>query len=324
MRLKGLEEETVRQFAYKYSGKRWEEFYEAVFGYEAKLAAREWARGETGKGRETFAAWREPVIAWIDAKQEARQQAKEKKHLQEVEERSLEAAGENAAEARRKASQFAETLVGQAMDFKQAARNKAFDRAQRKASLQQLFEAARRPEIAWNRPRPAKRLSRQILKLAFGAKIRFVVGAVLLAGCLLWIKQNELISAKQIQESAAGVVEMRNAGDLESLKEKVTEKLQGFGLPTKETEPLSLPGVPSALTGLFKSIAPGVAGIILIASALWGSWMFGIAVWCAAFVAIFGSSLGVPSIGPISPTSSSLGAALAIAFCGFLFLRNRR
>ena len=49
MRLKGLEEEKLRQFVCKYSENRWEEFYEALFGYEAKMRAREtWGRVAAG------------------------------------------------------------------------------------------------------------------------------------------------------------------------------------------------------------------------------------------------------------------------------------
>ena len=45
MRLRGLDEEALRQFVCKYSGNRWEEFYEALFGYEAKIQARQrWGR----------------------------------------------------------------------------------------------------------------------------------------------------------------------------------------------------------------------------------------------------------------------------------------
>ena len=40
LRLQGLEEDAVRQFVCKFSGPYWEQLYEALFGYEALLAAR--------------------------------------------------------------------------------------------------------------------------------------------------------------------------------------------------------------------------------------------------------------------------------------------
>src|SRR5262249_4265187 len=74
LRLGGLPEEAIRQFVCKYSGQHWEEFFEALFGYEALLQARKlWSRPEGGKPRPTFAAWRDPLVQWIDARQRARQ-----------------------------------------------------------------------------------------------------------------------------------------------------------------------------------------------------------------------------------------------------------
>ena len=47
LRLQGQDEEALRQFVCKYSGPHWESFYEALFGYEAKLAARQRCSGAT-------------------------------------------------------------------------------------------------------------------------------------------------------------------------------------------------------------------------------------------------------------------------------------
>src|SRR6185436_6133542 len=60
MRLRGLDEAALRQFVCKYSGERWEEFYETLFGYEAKRAARRtWGKSERGRNRKRHAAWRD-------------------------------------------------------------------------------------------------------------------------------------------------------------------------------------------------------------------------------------------------------------------------
>ena len=61
MRLKGLEEDSLRQFVCKYAGDYWEEFYEALFGYEAKLAARDrWPHGDRGAARAKYGALARP------------------------------------------------------------------------------------------------------------------------------------------------------------------------------------------------------------------------------------------------------------------------
>ena len=67
LRTQGLDEEEIRQFVAKFAGRDWEEFFEALFGYEAKLAARAvLLRGGAAGVREKHAAWREPLIAAMD------------------------------------------------------------------------------------------------------------------------------------------------------------------------------------------------------------------------------------------------------------------
>ena len=66
LRLRGLEESALRQFVCKYSGARWEEFYEALFGYDAKMEARaKWGRLDNGRPRKRFGVWRDPIIRFL-------------------------------------------------------------------------------------------------------------------------------------------------------------------------------------------------------------------------------------------------------------------
>ena len=48
LRGQGLSEDQLQEFVCKYGGPYWEEFFEALFGYEAKLAARPLRTGEVG------------------------------------------------------------------------------------------------------------------------------------------------------------------------------------------------------------------------------------------------------------------------------------
>lgn len=66
LRLAGAAEETIRRFICEFGGDYWEEFYETLFGYEAKLIAREkWGRAIRGHERPEYAAWRDPIAAWL-------------------------------------------------------------------------------------------------------------------------------------------------------------------------------------------------------------------------------------------------------------------
>ena len=91
----------LRQFVAKFSGRDWEAFFEALFGYEAKLAARAvLLRGGAAGVREKYAAWREPLIAAMDRIEKARRAARERRLLQAVEQAQLLAAGVDAGSRR--------------------------------------------------------------------------------------------------------------------------------------------------------------------------------------------------------------------------------
>jgi hypothetical protein len=86
MRLRGLEEQTLRQFVCRYSGAHWEAFYEALFGYDAKLQARaRWGRDEKGAPRRRAGAWRDPFIHFIDERLARRRQRREAQQLEDPE-----------------------------------------------------------------------------------------------------------------------------------------------------------------------------------------------------------------------------------------------
>src|SRR5262249_33645858 len=85
LRLQGLDEDAIRQFVCKYSGSHWEEFYEALFGYEAKREARrQWRRGDRAIARPKFAPWRDPIASWLDAKIAGRREASERAKLEKI------------------------------------------------------------------------------------------------------------------------------------------------------------------------------------------------------------------------------------------------
>jgi hypothetical protein len=98
MRLRGLEESALRQFVCKYSGESWEGFFEALFGYDAKLTARrKWGLNERGLPREQHSTWRDPLIRAIDSMQVARQHQRERRQLKMLERQTLRAQKQPAA-----------------------------------------------------------------------------------------------------------------------------------------------------------------------------------------------------------------------------------
>ena len=63
---RGLSEDALHEFVARNTGEQWEDVFEALFGYEAKLAARPtFGKGPKGN-RPRFGAWRDPIIGRLD------------------------------------------------------------------------------------------------------------------------------------------------------------------------------------------------------------------------------------------------------------------
>ena len=318
LRLKGVEEDSLRQFIAKYGGDRWEAFFEALFGYEAKMAAREqMARTEQGRRNRKHRAWREPLIRWIDAKHRANRERKERKHLEKIEAANLRAQGMSPAEALRNAQQVAEAMIDDAAETRVAATNPGAEqvdpkvaRDQKRAKQKAMLEEARSGKHS---QKSAMTTISPILNMVAGPKVRFVIGGLLLAGCILWMRQNGLISTDKVIDTAVDL-----AKDAESAATNLATDVSSNADTTK---PLQLPVL--GTIGMFNSLNPGAAGLILIFSAMFGGWRMSIFMIPATAIICFGTGLGIPGIEAIGgPQMTSFVIGLAIAVVGLFFGRT--
>jgi serine/threonine protein kinase len=281
MRLRGLDEETIRRVMAERCGPRWDALKDALFGKEGHLIAlHRWGRAEWDRARPKLAVWRDAALAWIEEQLQARWEARARRHLQHVEEESLKAQGMGFFEARRQARRVADALVAQARDLHEVSikasravmESLASDESRRRI-FQKLRAAAERPEQlieSMERGLLARR-SDESLSTLIGPRVRFIAGIVLLMGYLIWLFQNSADTADT------------------------------------PTEPLWLPLVPSFLSGVVRDMNAGVAGLILLASALVPGWRISLVVIPAAAVALLGSTLGIPA---------PLGLLAALALTG--------
>ena len=204
LRLRGLEEEALREFIAKYSGENWEELYEALFGYELMIQARQrLAATEGGKRRAKHAAWRDPIVLWLEVPR-ARLGSCERKHLQKVEQKRLEAEGVNKTEAKSRAEAAADVMVDGAADMKKAAdaaasSAPAADGAAPAAPPKPLFNAkllmeaaskAEKEHTKRTKPR-GPGLLKILYSVTIGPQPRFLVALFLIFGCSLWVYQNQ-------------------------------------------------------------------------------------------------------------------------------------
>ncbi|HVX11775.1 MAG TPA: protein kinase [Pirellulales bacterium] len=262
LRLNGLEEDALRQFICKYAGQQWEEFYEALFGYEAKLSARSrWGLVDRGTARPKFAAWREPVVRWIDARVTAKKLARERRHLAAMEEMGLRATGVDPAEAKRLAEEKTKVLIAKVKSTR----------------VKVSEEPSGKP---WARP-----LARLV-----GPEVRFFGGAALLACSLLWAHQNHLIRSEEIKSAVESAKQQAEQAQLDEGKVQATKELAGSWLArAREAKPLEIPLVPTAITALVSHLWAAGAGLLLVVSSFLESRRV-VAVFVLAAIGVFAAN----------------------------------
>ena len=151
-------------------------------------------------------------------------------------------------------------------------------------------------------PAKSSRALEKFVGSLFGGGVRLLLGVVLLVGCLTWLNARQLLpGASNLDEASA----------YQSLWERA-----------KDAEPLSIPLVPEVVLKAFASINPGVAGLLLLLSAIWRSWKIGFVQILAAAVMVIGPVAGVRDVGPLSPQLLCLAVGGGLSLIGFLFGRD--
>ena len=331
MRLRGMDEQAIQQFVCKYGGPRWEGLFEALFGYEAKLAARgRWGHDHRGQPRKKHGAWRDPVVRWMEARQKLRQQKKERKHLAAIERKALKAKGISEGEAQSRANRAAETMVDKAAELRtKVVKKKKVARIVEPVEPGDGTVAVKEPEPRTGRRASAKSFEQLLaedaddaqakrdaarsrsarpsgpVNFVLGARARFVVGAMLIAACAIWMHQNGMIGQGQSADELAT-----------TLKSAATETDIG-------TEALRLPLLPESVLVHFNSLNVGLAGLILVFSAFFPGVKMAFLMVPAAAVAMFGHRLGLGQIWVIPAEYVSMAAAGVLVVLGVLFGRRR-
>ncbi|MFO0798955.1 MAG: serine/threonine-protein kinase [Gemmataceae bacterium] len=291
LRANGLDEDEVRLFVARFAGRYWEEFFEALFGYESKLLTRAvLLRGGSAGRREKFAPWREPLLALIDRVERARREARDRRLLEAVERERLQAEGVSRAEAERQAAVAAAAIV------------------RRVEAVRRVEPAPGLPAADFDFAPTSPSLFTRVVGWCVGPAVRAVGAAVLLAGCGLWAHQNGLLPGMEAGRRAVAAVE---AQDLETLHEVASVAGKAAAAP------LVVDGLPAGLTAWADSWNVGLAGLLLLGSLCFRGNLMGLLVLAGAGLVVAGHHLGIQTVEPLREAHVGLMLGSVVAFVGF-------
>ncbi|MGH7214597.1 MAG: protein kinase domain-containing protein [Tepidisphaeraceae bacterium] len=361
MRLKGLEENALRQFVCKYSGERWEEFYETLFGYEAKIQAREqWGKGDRGKDRKKFGAWRDVFIAWVDHKQKVRKERKAQKLLAKLEEKRLKSEGVGDKEAKAKAERVTDTMMTRAAKLQESARRAAATvgpapMTMMKSDMKVVTpgwitamhdddheESQTAKELKKKKSAFARRYGSPV-DILFGQKMRFVLAVLVMLPFLSWVYQNKeglANEARAISAQSRDPVDIANEKRIETAKQQVkdvaladesakklstdalTDKMQKEGKVGRDAAK-EIKEKEALIAKVFGNSNAGLAGAILLFGAFFRGRMLGLMVMVSAAVAIAGVIYAAqPLPMGLSARMVAMIAAPSLAALSIFFLRD--
>jgi len=310
LRSQGLDEEELRHFVAKYAGRDWEEFFEEFFGYEAKLAERNYlARGGFSGVREKYAAWRDPVIALLDRWERARREARERQLLREVEKARLLATGASAETAESRACAAAEAVVAVVGRVRDSERRRDGERVGEQPCppvnvTHAIVDAA---ELSVPVQTVRRAHSSGPIEWMTGTPVRAVLAALLLSGCILWAYQNHTLP-----EPGSGAT----TGVFDSTEWRTLARATGEPL-TRPSRPLQIAGIPSEYLRWVVGWNIGVAGVLLLASLFFrGSSMALLTLVGTAVVAV-GHHHGIRAVEPLQAEHVSLLLGGVICLVGF-------
>lgn len=283
LRLRGMDEQRVREVAADHSGKEWEELFETLFGYDSMRAMRKRLHQSKKADLKVFRANRDRWIDKYDEKLSDVQRDKDEQTLSKAEQAELVASGVSDAEARKQASLLAATMVDVASETRKTMQEIAAGELTSQAAeakrqrIKQMLAEARTGKMS-KRELKDRSLDRMLGQL-LGSKFRFVCASMLLLGVGLWMQANQKAVAGYWQHARTTA-----SSAMESLKNTSLDA-QGLsnatGVLNSATEQaktaissasnIAWSGVLGGLVNERNVLFIAIAGLLM----LWGSLMHG-------------------------------------------------
>ena len=337
MRESGIEEARVRRAVAESAGRDWEAFYEALFGYEAKLDARAtYGVDEKGREKRRHAPWRDPILSWLNDRLEKRRMRRDQKLLKSLHKNELLAQGVQAAVAERSALNQARREIGKAALFREQMVDELRRELRRELLEQQRDKGGRAEDLEADSDKKDRR-SRKIrytdddferihesyfkrrfgtpLDLLLGQQIRFAIAAVLLLCFTLWFSQNQ-VAIFGLDEVAA--TETETAADIlpgSGPRAEIDASAWWQRLWTRGA-PVELMGLDPEVTKWVSGFRVGLAGILMVL----GAFFYGRLLSVVNYVVLLLIVVVAPFLGVNAWIM--IVAAVALWGLGIFFLRT--
>lgn len=259
MRLEGMDEQDLQRLTAESCGEWWEELFERLFSYKAKMDTRSWMlEHRDGFRFHKHAVWRDKLVALIRARLDELDQARQRARVRKLELARLTAEGHTSAQARKLADEEAQRMTEQIVALRTSAREFANADAQRRRDLKQMVTLSRSSKRA--RVSGVREWLSWLQRIALGGRTRFALGACLLTLGMLWLNHNHVFDTLQQTVSNESVTDL-SVADLNSLGSQLSS-----GLSSRASyEPL--PYLPGFLGGLLGCLGTSVAGLLLLVTA---------------------------------------------------------
>ena len=306
LRISGTNEDGLRSFVARHSGRGWQSLYEALFGYESLLKMREkLGRDSSFTGVTDVKSLRDRICALLRQKTEEHQKIRDHQRLATIEERGLAREGLSADEARDRAWQIAaavmeNTKVESGSDLSPASAS-AQAAILKRDRMKKMIADARSGKYQREREPLA------VARFALGGQTRFLVGCLLLSlFAMLGNSKGLFEQFKQID--ALGTV---SRGDLD----QVSNALKGAAATATNTETRTL-----LFAWDIHVWSLGLAGLLLALSGFVSGWRMTPFAAVASLVILFGPAFGIPGLATwVPPWLVAAGIGVVIYLPGVIW-----
>ena len=214
LRFRGMDEDQICEATVHQAGQNWEEFFEAIFGYDRMRSMRSRLQGIQGSDRKQHHSRRDKMIDRWDAKLSEAKRGKDEKVLRIAGKAEMIAEGVSEAEAGKRAEELAASMVEAAHETRQAMHDIATGKLTvhaaeaKRQRIKQMLAEARSGKVSRRevRSRSLDRLLGQLL----GSKFRFVCAATLFLGVGMWLQTNQQATRGYWQQARSTIDSLKN------------------------------------------------------------------------------------------------------------------